>query len=284
MNNVKKYIGSISYHLINILLVIIMIYPIVWLVSSSLKESSRVFIDVQNLIPEKLHFENYTRGWSGFGDLSFGKFFLNSFIVTVTATTGYLISSSLVAFALVRTNFRFKRFWFATVLICMILPGQVLLVPQYLLFDQFGWVNTFYPLIIPPFLAGGSSPFFIFLLMQFIRGIPKELDESAIIDGCGNFKLFYYIMLPLIKPALVTVGIFSFYWRWDDFVGPLLYLNRPKFYTVSLALKLFSDPGTGTDWGSMFAMSVLSLVPIVIIFFSFQKYIVEGISTTGLKG
>ncbi len=206
------------------------------------------------------------------------------FFVTVASTLGYIISCSLVAFALVRTEFKFKKFWFATVMMCMMLPKQVLLVPQYIMFHKFGWINTFRPIVIPTFLAGPTAPFFIFLIMQFLRGIPKELDESATIDGCGTFRIFYNIMLPLIKPALVTIAIFAFYWQWEDFVGPLLYLNKPKLYTVSLALKLFADPSTITNWGNMFAMSVLSLVPVIIIFFIFQKYIVEGISTSGLKG
>lgn len=284
MKDFKKIIGSVIYHSGNILLAIIMLYPIIWLISSSLKDSGQVFIKANQLIPDVLHFENYINGWAGFGNTTFATFFTNSIVVTALTTIGYILSCSLVAFALVRTEFKFKGFWFATVMLCMMLPKQVLLVPQYILFHKFNWINTFKPIIVPAFFAGPSAPFFIFLIMQFIRGIPKELDEAATIDGCGTFKLFFYVIAPLIKPALVTVGIFAVYWQWQDFVGPLLYLNKPELYTVSLALKLFSDPSTVTNWGNMFAMSVLSLVPVVIIFFLFQKYIVEGISTTGLKG
>jgi multiple sugar transport system permease protein len=162
----------------------------------------------------------------------------------------------------------------------MLVPFQVLMVPQYIIFHKLGWVNTFLPLIVP--MAGGV-PFFIFLMVQFIRQIPIELDNSAKIDGCGHFQIYTRIIFPLVTPALITSTIFSFYWRWDDFIGPLLYLNRPQLYTVSLALRMFSDPQTATDWPAIFAMGTLSLVPIVIIFFIFQKYIVQGITTTGLK-
>jgi multiple sugar transport system permease protein len=163
----------------------------------------------------------------------------------------------------------------------LMLPAQVLMVPQYMLFSQFNWINTFMPLIIP--YLGGQG-FFIFLCVQFIKGVPKELDESAFVDGCGLYRIFWHIVLPLTKPAVITSSIFSFYWRWSDFIGPLLYLKRPTMYTISMALKLFADPSTVSDWGAMFAMSELSLLPDILVFLFLQKYLVEGISTTGIKG
>ena len=165
-------------------------------------------------------------------------------------------------------------------MITMMVPSQVLVVPQYIIFNGLGWVNTFLPLTVPEW---GGRAFFIFLIMQFIAGIPKELDEAAEIDGCGKIRLFTQIMLPLIKPALATSAIFSFYWKWDDFMGSLLYLNTPENYTVSIALKLFSDPTSVSDYGAMFAMCVLSLLPVIILFLFTQRYIVEGISMSGLK-
>ena len=154
------------------------------------------------------------------------------------------------------------------------------MIPQFILFHQLNWINTFLPLIVPMFCG---VPFFIFLMVQFIRQIPLELDNAAKIDGCNKFMIYYKIILPLTKPALITTTIFSFYWRWDDFIGPLLYLNKPKLFTVSLALRMFSDPMSSTDWPAIFAMGTLSLIPIVIIFLLFQKYLVQGIVTTGLK-
>ena len=166
-------------------------------------------------------------------------------------------------------------------LLTLMLPRQVLLIPQYIMFSKLGWVNTFAPLLVPRF---GGHPFFIFLMVQFIRGIPKELDQAAEIDGCGRFSTFFRIILPLIQPALITAGIFSFYWTWSDFMTPLIYLNNPRLYTISLALRTYSDPQGGTNWGAIFAMSALSLVPVFVIFVLCQKYIIEGISTSGLKG
>ena len=161
------------------------------------------------------------------------------------------------------------------------LPGQIVMVPQYIMFNKLGWLDTYYPLILPMWLG---QAFFIFQHMQFIRSIPRELDEAALLDGCSTFQIYWKIILPLIKPSIITSIIFQFYWKWDDFFGPLIYLNSPKKYTLSVALRLFSDPKSSTDWGAMFAMGVLSLAPPVLLFFFFQKYIVEGISTSGLKG
>lgn len=284
MKRSSKKINSILFHTSSILLTIVLIYPLIWLLSSSFKDNAEVFVQSHKLVPDVFHFENYVNGWKGFGSTTFLTFFKNSIITSVLSTLGYIASSALAAYGFVRLKFKGKNFWFATVMICMLLPKQVLMVPQYILFHKFNWINTFNPIILPPFFAGPSSPFFIFLVIQFMRGIPYELDESATIDGCGKIRIFWNIILPHIKPALVTVGIFAFYWQWEDFVSPMLYLNRPSLYTVSVALKLFADPNSVTNWGSMFAMSILSLIPVLIVFFIFQKNIVEGISTTGLKG
>lgn len=262
------------------ILAYLMAYPILWMAASSLKDNAEVFNHAHSLIPNEWRWDNYVRGWKGFGDYTFSTFFKNSFVITIAATVGAVSSSALVAYGFTRTTFAGKGFLFVCMMMTMMLPAQVLVIPQYVFFQKIGWVNTFLPLIVPAFFG---SAFFIFLLMQFIRGIPMDLDESAKIDGCGKFGVFFKIMLPLIVPALVTASIFQFYWVWDDFFSPLLYLNETKLFTVSLALKLFSDPQNATDWSGMFAMSVLSLLPVVIIFVLFQRFIVEGISTTGIK-
>ena len=164
----------------------------------------------------------------------------------------------------------------------MMLPGQILMVPQYLWYQKLGWVGGFLPLIVPYCFA--IQGFFVYLMMNFINGIPRDLDEAAKIDGCSYYSIFGRIILPLMTPAIITGGIFSFMWRWDDFMSALLYINDAEKYPVSLALKLFADPGSSSDYGAMFAMATLSLVPIVIIFFVFQRYLVDGIATSGLKG
>ncbi|MEF2245448.1 carbohydrate ABC transporter permease [Paenibacillus sp. IITD108] len=258
-----------------------MLYPLIWMISSSLKESSQVFVEAQSLIPKGWHFENYVNGWKGFGGITFTTFFSNTFFVVIVSTIGSIISSTLIAYGFARIRFAWRNVWFVCMLLTMMLPFEVIMIPQYIMFNWFGWINTYYPLILPTFFG---VPFFVFLTMQFIRSIPYELDEAARIDGCNRFEIFYRITIPLIVPALMTCAIFSFYWRWDDFMGPLLYLSSPTKYTLALALKMFSDPEAVTDWGALFAMSTLSLLPVTIIFFSFQRYIVEGISTSGLKG
>ena len=277
----SKRFHNILYHVLVCLFGFLMIYPLLWMVMSSFKESSSIFRESYRLIPDTIHFENYINGWKGFGGYTFGVFFSNSFLIAIIATIGAVFSSAIIAFGFARLHFRGQGFWFSCVMLTMMLPFQVIMIPQFLIFKQLGWVNTILPLTVPYFFG---QAFFIFQNMQFIRGIPAELDEAARIDGCTYYGIFLRIILPLIKPSIVTTAIFSFMWRWDDFFGALLYLNSPAKYTLSIALKMFSDPSSQSDWGSMFAMSTLSIIPIFLIFLFFQKYLVEGISTEGLKG
>lgn len=277
----RQWVGNLIYHGSVALLGFVMIYPILWLFATSLKGPDEIWVRLTALIPHKIVWANYVNGWKGFGGITFDIFFKNSFIYATISTIGNVASSALVAFAFSRIRFHGHRFWFMLMLLTMMLPGQVLLIPQYILFNKLGWMNSFKPLLIPKFFG---HPFFIFLMVQFIRGIPKELDEAAAIDGCSKRRLFFTILLPLIQPALITSAIFAFYWTWSDFMGPLLYLNKPQLYTVSLALRTYADPSSATDWGAIYAMSALSLVPVFVIFVTCQKYIVEGISTSGLKG
>jgi len=272
---------SLSYHLLVGGLALCMIYPILWLVASSLKPNDEIFSTAYSLIPSRLEWNNYVTGWKGFAGNSFGTFFKNSFIIVILSTIGAVCSSGLVAYAFARIPFFGKGLWFGCMMLTLMLPRDVTIIPQYIMFSEFGWLQSFKPLIVPQFLG---IPFFIFLIMQFIRTVPVDLDEAAKIDGCSKYGIFFKIILPLIVPALMTSAIFSFYWTWEDFLHPLLYLNKPDLYPVSLALKLFLDGESLNNWGGMFAMSTLSLVPVFIIFFVFQKYIVEGISTSGLKG
>ena len=191
-----------------------------------------------------------------------------------------MLSSAIVAFGFARIQFKGRQFWFVLMIITMMLPGQVLMIPRFVLFNNLGWVGTYLPMILPSFFASGFN---VFLIMQFIRGIPRDMDEAATIDGCSWYGIFARIILPLIVPSLVTVGVLSFIGSWEDFMGALLYLNKPNMYTVAYALKMFND-SSQTDFGATFAMSFLSLMPILVIFFFFQKQLVEGISTQGLKG
>jgi multiple sugar transport system permease protein len=277
----KQKSGSILYYTFVSLLGFCMVYPILWMIASSLKPNVEIFGNVTSLIPSEFNWSNYTQGWAGFGNMGFDIFFKNSMIITLCVVIGALFSSSIVAFGFARLQFKFQKILFACLMATIMLPVQITLIPQYIMFHQIGWVNTFYPLIVPAFLGG--VPFFIFLMIQFIRGIPRELDEAAVIDGCSTFGIFWRIILPLLKPALVTVAIFSFMWTWDDFLAPLVYLNETSVQTVALGLRNFMDSQTGTSWGPLLAMSTLSLLPQFILFLFFQKYLVEGIATTGLK-
>lgn len=278
----KRMINAIIYHIVVCGIGLIMIYPLVWMIMSSFKPTNTIFTTAGTLIPETFTLENYANGWKGFGKVGFGTFFLNSGFISVMATIGTVASSSIVAYGLSRCKFFGRRILFAFMLVSMMLPAQVLMIPQYLWYQKLGWVGTYLPLIVPFFFA--TQGFFVYLITNFINGIPRELDEAAKIDGCSYYMIFLRIILPLIVPALVTVCIFSFIWRWDDFLSALLYVNESARYPVSLALKLFSDPSSSSDYGAMFAMSTLSILPAVVIFIFFQKYLVEGISTSGLKG
>ncbi|WP_088102018.1 carbohydrate ABC transporter permease [Halalkalibacter urbisdiaboli] len=281
MQRKRSLVSDIVYYVFVIAFGFVMIYPILWMFSGSLKPASEIFSRTLSLIPSTFVWENYPVGWEGFGKTGFDIFFRNSMIVTSLVVIGTIMSSSIVAYGFARLNFKFKGVLFACLMATIMLPVQITLIPQYILFHNIGWVNTFLPLIVPAFLGG--TPFFIFLLIQFIRGIPRELDEAAIIDGCSTFSVFWRIILPLLKPALVTVAIFSFMWSWDDFLSQLIYLNNINLQTVTLGLRNFMDADGNTSWGPLLAMSSLSLLPQFILFAFFQKYLVEGIATTGLK-
>ncbi len=277
----KKFARTILYHAAVGLFGFAMIYPILWLFASSLKSTDEIWTNITSLIPQTFSFQNYTNGWAGFGGVTFTTFYLNSFIYSGVGTIAAVLSSAVVAYGFARVRFIGRSFWFTCMMLTLMLPIQVQIIPQYIVFSWLDWINTFFPLLLPRFFG---QPFFIFLIMQFIRGIPIELDEAAEIDGCSKIGIFLRIILPLTQPALITSAIFSFYWTWEDFLTPLIYLTDVKRFTISVALRSFSDPGSATDWGAIFAMSALSLVPVFIIFIIFQRYLVEGISTSGLKG
>lgn len=278
----KRRVKAVIYHILVFGIGLIMIYPLIWMVMSSFKPTNTIFQTAGSLIPEHVTFENYVNGWKGFAKVTFSTFFKNSLFISVVATIGTVISSAVVAYGFARFHFKGKKLLFSAMLLSMMLPAQVLMIPQYLWYQKLNWVGSYMPLIVPYFFA--VQGFFVYLISNFISGIPKDLDEAAKIDGCSYVSIFTRIILPLIKPALVTAGIFSFMWRWDDFLSALLYVNKSSKYPVSLALKLFCDPGSSSDYGAMFAMASLSVLPSVLIFIFFQRYLVEGISTSGLKG
>ncbi|NUT18815.1 MAG: carbohydrate ABC transporter permease [Hamadaea sp.] len=272
-------VRTVVKHASLILIALIMLYPVLWMVVSSLRPNNEIFRS-PGLELDGLQVHNYTDGWTALSS-PFGHYLLNSAIVVLGAIIGNLVSCSMAAYAFARLEFTGKRWWFAIMLGTIMLPIHVIIVPQYIMFSQVGWVNTFLPLIVPKMLA--TDAFFVFLMVQFIRGLPRELDEAARIDGAGHPRIFLRIILPLMLPALATTTIFTFIWTWNDFFSQLIYLTDPNMYTVPVALRSFVDSTVDSSWGSMFAMSVVSLVPIFLAFLIGQRYLVKGIATTGIK-
>ena len=257
------------------------LYPLIWMVGSSLKSPTEVVSNL-SVIPENLTWANYPDGWNYIRGLSFGRFFLNSTMISLATVVANAASCLVAAYAFARLRFRLRKVWFAVMIGTLLLPSHVLIVPQYVMFNSFGWVDTPLPLIVPKLLA--TEAFFVFLMVQFMRGIPRDLDDAAKIDGCSPYGVFRYVIIPLARPALVTTAIFSFIWTWNDFFTQLVYLPSPSSYTVPIGLRLFIDSSGQTSLGPMFAMSVLSLLPVFLFFLAFQKMLVQGINTSGLKG
>ncbi|MEV7623248.1 carbohydrate ABC transporter permease [Actinoplanes sp. NPDC089786] len=261
----------------------VVLYPLVWMAGTSVKSPEEIVSNI-GLIPDEFTPGNFAEGWSHF-DLGFGRFFANSVLVAGLTVLGNVISCLLAAYALGRLRFRLRGMWFAVMIGTLLLPGHVLIIPQYILYKSLGWVGgdfPYLPLLVPQFLA--TEAFFVFLMVQFMRGIPRELDEAATIDGAGPYAIFRYVILPLSRPALVTTAIFSFIWTWNDFFRQLVFLSDLSDYTVPVALTLFIDSTSESAVGPMFAMSLLSLVPVFLFFVAFQRMLVEGINTSGLKG
>jgi multiple sugar transport system permease protein len=258
---------------------VLMLYPLLWMLAASLRPEAEIFGST-SIWPSSFSLEAYRRGWFGLQE-SFGVFFRNSVVIAVLSVIGNVMACSLAAYAFARLKFRGRNFWFAIMLGTLMIPYHVTLIPQYVLFLNLGWVDTFLPLVVPKFLA--HDAFFIFLMVQFFRGIPRELDEAAMMDGCSPWRIYWKIMLPLSTPVLATAAIFSFLWTWDDFFGPLIYLNDMRNFTVQLGLRSFVDSSSQSDWGGLFAMSTLSLVPVFFFFLFFQRLLIEGIATTGMK-
>ena len=272
-------VTSVIKHILLIATGFLMIYPLLWMLVSSFRPTDEIFRDT-SLIPKGITLANYTYGWSALNQ-PFGHYLINSGIVVLGCIIGNVLSCSLAAYAFARLKFTGRTILFAIMLLTIMIPYHVVLVPQYILFQQFGWVNTFLPLIVPKLL--GTDAFFVFLMVQFIRGLPKELDEAARIDGCGHFNTFLRIILPLMVPAVATTAIFTFIWMWNDFLSSLIYLIDPSMYTVPLALRAFLDSTGSSNWGAMFAMSIVSLIPVFLAFLFGQRFLIRGIATTGIK-
>jgi len=257
---------------------IVLILPFLWIISTSLKGSASIFAVPPQWIPKDIHWDNYAKV---FTKMPFFIYLKNSVFISVLTILGTLLSSSLVAYAFACLKWPGRDWLFVFVLATMMLPAQVTMIPVFVLYKQFGWLNTFKPLIVPAFFGGGA--FNIFLLRQFFLTIPKELFEAARLDGCSEFKIYWKIVLPLAKPALATVAILTFMMTWNDFLGPLIYLSDKLKGTLALGLAMFVGQYQ-TEWGVLMAASVLVMLPVIVLFFLFQKYFIRGFMMSGIKG
>lgn len=276
---VLRAVGGIVKHVVVTVVAVIMLYPVLWMIASSLRPQSEIFTNMGLLITNPV-WKNYVAGWNALS-YPFGRYLLNSLIIVVFAIIGNTITCSMAAYAFARLRFRFRGVLFAFMLLMLMIPIHVVVIPQYIMWNQLHMINTFVPLILPKFLA--ADGFFTFLFYQFLRGIPHDLDEAAKLDGAGHFRIFFQILMPLMKPAIGTCAVFTFIWTWNDFFGQLLYLTKPGMYTVPIALRTFIDSQSQSSYGPMFAMSVVSLIPLFLVFTFGQRYLVQGITTTGGK-
>lgn len=259
----------------------VVLYPLVWLFFSTFKPNSE-FGQNAGIFPNSPTFDNYLRVAEGIAGIPMAQFFWNSFVLAALAVIGTVFSSALAAYAFARVQFKGLGILFAAMIGTLLLPFHVVIIPQYLLFNQLGMVDTFWPLVLPKFLA--TEAFFVFLLVQFMRQMPRDMDEAARIDGAGHVRVFWSIILPLIKPALITCAIFAFIWSWNDFLGPLIYLTSPDNYPLPIALRLYNDQTSTSDYGATVTASFVALLPILLFFIVFQRFLVNGVATQGLKG
>ena len=277
----KRKINRIIFCIVIIIVGVVMIYPLVWMIMAAFKTNSEIFGSV-DLLPDSFSFDAFANGWKGTGQYTYGTYFLNTFILVIPTTLLTVISAAFVAYGFSRFRFPGKKFLMGILIATLMLPNTVVIIPRYTLYNSLGWLDTYLPFYVPALLS--CNAFFVYMLIQFIRGIPRELDEAAYIDGCGSFKTFTTILLPLMKPSLFSAGLFQFLWTYNDFFNSLIYINSVSKYPISLALRTAIDADANIQWNEIMAMSVVSVLPLIILYFLGQKYFVQGIATSGLKG
>ena len=277
----KKTVKTILSYLVIAVIGLVLLYPILWMFFAAFKTNDEIFGSTK-LLATHYSFQNFIDGWRGSGTMTYAVYFWNTFRLVIPVTLLTLVSSTLVAYGFARFNFPFKKALFSVLIATLMLPNAVIIIPRYTLFAKFGWIDTYIPFYALAALA--CYPFFIFMLVQFLRGIPRDLDESAYIDGCGTFRTLMQIILPLMKPSLFSAALFQFMWTYNDYFNSLIFINSGKKYTVSLALRLSLDSESVINWGKIMATSFVVVLPLILLFFMAQKYFVEGIATSGLKG
>lgn len=280
MSKREKRYGRIKFVLL-LIGAFVMLYPLLWMFSSSLKPENIIFKEL-GLIPSQITFENYINGWNGLSGINFSVYFKNTIIVVIFCIVGNVITCSLTGYAFARLNFLGKNVMFSILMVSMMLPFHVVLLPRFVMFNSLGWNNSFLPLIVPKFLA--TDGFFCYMMVQFMRGIPRDLDEAAKIDGCGTFQIYLRIIMPLCRSAITLTTVLTLIWTWNDFFSQLIYIGDPKLFTIALGLRTFIDATGASNYGQLFAMSIVSLLPIIVFFIIAQKQIMEGVAMQGIKG
>lgn len=260
---------------------LLMLYPLIWLIGASFKTNAEIFNN-PGFWPENPTLDGYIQGWKTSTPYTFATFFLNTLWIVLPKMIGTAISCTAVAYGFARFEFPGKKILFASLIATLLLPNVVTRIPQYLLFRDLGWLDTYLPLWVPSAFAGDA--FFVFMLVQFLRAIPRDMEEAARVDGASTMQTLLFIVVPLLTPALISVCLFQFMWTMNDFLGPLIYLSSIEKYPVSLALKLSIDTTEAFDWNRILAMSVLAITPALVVFFVAQKYFIDGISAGGIKG
>ncbi len=273
-----KIIGRLLLHLVLVVLAISFLVPTAWLVSSSLKASTEIFASPIRWIPARPEWSNYVDAFTQQPMFLFAR---NSAIVVVAAGLGTVLTSTMVAYSFARLRWPGRDYFFGLVVATMMLPDVVTLIPKFIMFRTVGWIDTFLPLTVP-FWFGGTA-FYIFLMRQFFKTLPYELEEAARMDGATSFRILYQIMVPLSKPALATVAVFSVFANYNDFLHPLIYLNHTTDWTLALGIRAYNDV-YAAQWGLIFAASTAMLIPMIVLFFAAQRYFVQGIHLTGLAG
>ena len=277
----KRNSVSVGLYIAVLVVGLVMLLPIVWMFFATFKTNEEIFGSLK-LLPTSWSFQPYIDGWNVNGRITYATFYLNTFVLTLVTTLITVFIAALVAYGFARFRFPMKKLLFTILISTLMLPNAVLMIPRYSIFNTLGMLDSYMPFYMQALL--GCYPFFIFMLIQFLRGVPRDLDESAYIDGCSEIGVLTKILLPLLKPALFSAALFQFMWTYNDYTNVLIYINSVKKYTLSLALRLSLDSESVVQWNKVMAMSFLSMVPLGILFFAAQKYFVEGMMTGAIKG
>lgn len=280
----KRKISTFLRYFVLIAVGFVMVYPLIWMVGATFKTNNEIFSSV-GFIPKNPTLDGYKNAMKSYGgDIDLVKAMINTYSIVIPKVVFTIVSATITAYGFARFEFKGKGILFAVLMSTLFLPQVVLNVPQYIMFNKFGWINhpMYLALIVPTIFA--TDTYFVFMLIQFLRNIPRELEEAAKIDGCNSIKTLWYVIVPMLKPSIVSCALFQFMWSSNDFMGPLLYVNTPARYPASIFVKMSMDGDTGFDWNRVLAMSLISIIPSLIVFFLAQDSFIDGIAAGGVKG